>query len=276
MIAQNKEPRSFFDGVLGARLSPGKKIITGLRGTFSLRSRRSSICQHSRGLLKVVAAYRSVLHYISVVLTSYFIDSVNSIIVKIIREPVQAACFTRSEEDHVFFKTLFKQHAAGLLRLATSQLKSQAEAEEVVQECFLKFWEQGRELGSDLTAAKGYLYTSAYHAILNRLRRQQHWVYQDYTEETLTEFAPQSTALEYAELEHLYTAALAQLPPRRRQVFLMSRQQDLSYAAIAKELGVSIKAVEEHISLAMKFLRSYFRAQGIIVSLLLLLLEAVE
>lgn len=195
---------------------------------------------------------------------------------KIIREPLEEAFFTRSGEEHVFFKTLFKQHAAGLLQLVTSQLKSQAEAEEVVQECFLKFWEQRRDLGSDLTAAKGYLYTSAYHAILNRLRRQQHWVYQEYTEETLTEFEPQSTALEYEELEHLYTVALAQLPPRRRQVFLMSRQQDLSYAAIAKELGVSIKAVEEHISLALKFLRVYFRAQGIILSLVLLLVEAAE
>lgn len=179
--------------------------------------------------------------------------------------------FARSGEEYVFFKTLFEQHAAGLLRLATSQLKSSAEAEEVVQECFLNFWEQRRELGHDSTAAKGYLYTSAYRTILNRLRRQHSWVYQEYTEETRTEFEPQSTALEYEELEQLYTVALAQLPPRRRQVFLMSRQQELSYAAIAKELGVSIKAVEEHISLALKFLRLYFRAHGVTLSLLLLL-----
>lgn len=190
---------------------------------------------------------------------------------KIVREPLEEASFTRSGEEHVFFKTLFKQHAAGLLRLATSQLKSPAEAEEVVQECFLKFWEQRRELGHDAVAAKGYLYTSAYRTILNRLRRQHYWVYQAHTEETLTKAEPQSTALEYEELEHLYSVALAQLPPRRRQVFLMSRQQDLSYAAIARELDVSVKAVEEHMRLALKFLRVYFRAHGVTLSLLLLL-----
>jgi RNA polymerase sigma-70 factor (ECF subfamily) len=191
--------------------------------------------------------------------------------VKIVRESVEEAFFTRSGEEHVFFKTLFKQHAAGLLRLATSQLKSPAEAEEVVQECFLKFWEQRRELGHDAVAAKGYLYTSAYRTILNRLRRQHYWVYQEHTEETLAKAEPQSTALEYEELEHLYSVALAQLPPRRRQVFLMSRQQDLSYAAIARELDVSVKAVEEHMRLALKFLRVYFRAHGVTLSLLLLL-----
>jgi RNA polymerase sigma-70 factor (ECF subfamily) len=191
--------------------------------------------------------------------------------VKITEEHSEVAFSARSGEEYLFFKTLFKQHAAGLLRLAMSQLKSQAEAEEVVQECFLKFWEQRRELGNDPTAAKGYLYTSAYRTILNQLRRQHYWVYQECTESTLTEQEPQSTELEYEELEHLYKVALAQLPPKRRQVFLMSRQQGLSYAAIAKELEVSVKAVEEHMRLALKFLRVYFRAHGITLSLLLLL-----
>lgn len=171
----------------------------------------------------------------------------------------------------MFFKKLFKLHAKGLLRLAMSQLKSQAEAEEVVQDCFLKFWEQRRELGNDLTAAKGYLYTSAYRTILNRLRKQHYWVYEEFAEDTLTEFEPQSTKLEYEELEHIYKVALEQLPPKRRQVFLMSRQQGLTYAAIAKELNVSVKAVEEHMRLALKFLRIYFRAHGITSSLLLLI-----
>lgn len=170
----------------------------------------------------------------------------------------------------MLFKTLFKQHATGLYRLALSQLKSQAEAQEIVQECFLKFWEQRRELGDDLTAAKGYLYTSAYRAILNVLRRQHYWIYQECTEDLIVEHEPQNAELEYEELEHLYKVALEQLPPKRRQVFLMSRQQGLSYAAIAKELAISVKAVEEHMRLALKFLRVYFRAHGITLSLLFL------
>jgi len=145
-----------------------------------------------------------------------------------------------------------------------------------VQECFLKFWGQHRELGNDLAAAKGYLYTSVYRAILNQLRRQHCWVYQECTEDILTEFEPQSTELEYEELEHLYKVALEQLSPKRRQVFLMSRQQGLSYATIAEELNVSVKAVEEHMRLALKFLRVYFRAHGITLSLLFLLTVAGE
>ncbi|MGI4741338.1 MAG: RNA polymerase sigma-70 factor [Janthinobacterium lividum] len=187
---------------------------------------------------------------------------------KITRDFPDEAFPTRSEEDRLFFKALFKQHVKGLYRLAMSQLKSAVEAEEIVQECFLKFWEQRRELGNDLIAAKGYLYTSAYNAILNQLRQQRYWVFQECTEDLAIGHEPQTTALEHEELENLYKVALEQLPPKRRQVFLMSRQQGLSYAAISKELDISTKSVEKHMGLALKFFRLYFQAHGITLSLL--------
>jgi RNA polymerase sigma-70 factor (ECF subfamily) len=189
---------------------------------------------------------------------------------KVTRDFSEAAFPVRSDEDRLLFKTLFKQHATGLYRLALSQLKSQEEAQEIVQECFLKFWEQRRELGNDALASKGYLYTSAYRAILNVLRRQHYWVYQECTEDLVAENEPQHTEVEYEELEHLYKVALEQLPPKRRQVFLMSRQQGLSYAAIAGELAISVKAVEKHMTYALKFLRVYFRAHGITLGISLI------
>ena len=62
------------------------------------------------------------------------------------------------------------------------------------------------------------------------------------------------------------------LPPKRRQIFILSRQQGLTYPEIAKQLNLSVKTVEAQIMQALKFLRTYFRAHGSeILSVLLLL-----
>ncbi|OUJ72338.1 RNA polymerase sigma-70 factor [Hymenobacter crusticola] len=185
-------------------------------------------------------------------------------------------CLTQLRaNDSQAFDVLFHQFAPGLCRFATSHLKSAADAEEVVQDCFLKLWEKRHELTDDVVF-KTYLYTSAYHAILKQLRRQQYWVFEDCHEEILIEENFLSSQAEFHELEQLYQAALAQLPPRRREIFTLSRQRGLSYANIAQELNISVKSVETQMTHALKFLRIYFRAHGISLILLLALLSAVE
>lgn len=176
-----------------------------------------------------------------------------------------------SEEDRQLFERLFGQHASGIYRLAYSQLHSRSMAQDIVQECFLKFWEKRRTVSADPAEMKGYLYTSARHAILNQLRSEHKWVYQDYPEHLRAETALQEEA-EYEELQALYCRALAHLPSKRQQIFSMSRQQGLSNASIARELNISIKTVEAQMTLAIKFIRRYFTAQGIVLSVLISLL----
>ena len=174
-------------------------------------------------------------------------------------------------DEQQWFQLLFKQHASDLYHLAYNHLRSRVEAQEIVQNCFLKFWEKRHEIGPEASAAKGYLYTSAYHAILNQVRRQHYWVYEECPEDLVVEHESQSTGLEYEQLNDLYTTALAQLPVKRRQIFAMSRQQGLSNAKIAQELNISIKTVENQMTQALKFLRHYFVAHGVLLDFLLLL-----
>lgn len=176
-----------------------------------------------------------------------------------------------SQADCQLFKRLFGQHAPGIYRLAYSQLHSRSGAQDIVQECFLKFWEKRETVSADPAEMKGYLYTSARHAILNQLRREHTWVYQDYPEHLRAEAAPQAET-EYEELQALYHKALAHLPSKRQQIFSMSRQQGLSNASIARELNISIKTVEAQMTLAIKFIRRYFTARGIVLSVLISLL----
>jgi RNA polymerase sigma-70 factor, ECF subfamily len=162
--------------------------------------------------------------------------------------------------DERAFDALFRHYSALVYRFAYSYLKDRPEAEEIVQECFLKIWEKREQVHDDVPL-KGYLFTVAYHAVLNQLRRRQHHLrFQAYTAAAPPEQV--GNEAEFGELETLYRTALEQLPPKRREIFLLSRQQGLSYPEIARQLGLSVKTVEAQMSHALKFLREYFQAHG--------------
>ena len=164
------------------------------------------------------------------------------------------------QDDERAFDALFRHYSALVYRFAYSYLKSRPAAEEIVQECFIKIWEKRSQLHEDVPL-KGYLFTTAHHAILNELRRDQHHLR---LHGQVAATGPESVAneAEYQEMEALYHAALQRLPPKQREVFELSRQQGLSYPEIAERQGVSVKTVEAHIMQALKTMRSYFRLHG--------------
>ena len=164
------------------------------------------------------------------------------------------------EGDERAFDALFRHYGVLVYRFAFGYLKSRPAAEEIVQECFIKIWEKRTELRDDVPL-KGYLFTTAHHAILNELRRDQH---QQQLAGQVAATGPVSVAneAEYQEMEALYLAALDKLPPRQREAFMLSRQQGLSYSEIAERQGISTKTVEAHIVQALKTLRTYFRLHG--------------
>lgn len=165
------------------------------------------------------------------------------------------------QDDERAFDALFRHYSALVYRFAFSYLKSRPAAEEIVQECFIKIWEKRAQLRDDVPL-KGYLFTTAHHAVLNELRRDQHHL--RLHGEVAAAAGPASVAneAEYQEMEALYAAALDRLPPKQREVFVLSRQLGLSYPEIAERQGVSVKTVEAHIMQALKTMRSYFRLHG--------------
>ncbi|QKG51441.1 RNA polymerase sigma-70 factor [Hymenobacter sp. BRD67] len=172
-------------------------------------------------------------------------------------------------DDERAFDALFRHYSALVYRFAYSYLKSRPSAEEIVQECFIKIWEKRGQLRDDIPL-KGYLFTTAYHAVLNELRRDQHLLRLQ-GEVAATGPASVANEAEYQEMEALYQTALERLPPKQREAFMLSRQQGLSYLEIAERQGVSVKTVEAHIMQALKTLRKYFNLHGGILGVLLTL-----
>jgi len=193
---------------------------------------------------------------------------------KTIQQCSDQACLARLRaNDTEAFDLLFDQYAPGLCRFAQGYLKNHADTADAVQECFLKLWER-RHFFDEGVIFKTYLYKSAYHAVLKHLRRQRYWVFEECAEELLSEEASPSRLVEYQELEQFYQVAMAQLPARRRQIFVLNRQEGLSYATIAKQLNISVKCVENQMTQALKFLKGYFQAHGMSLALLLLAVPA--
>ena len=153
----------------------------------------------------------------------------------------------------VDFEMLFKVHYKALHAYATVILNDEDDAEEIVQQLFLKFWEK-RKLLSVQTSLKAYLYKCVYHDSLNYLKHLKVKIkYQDFTRHSIDNSYNDRLAL--SELQNQINLALNDLPEQCRTIFQMSRFEELKYREIAETLGLSIKTVENQMGKALRIMR---------------------
>ena len=154
------------------------------------------------------------------------------------------------------FEKLFKIYFKPLTAFAKKYTKDVDNAKEIVHDVFLKLWEKRDTI--DLTkAVKSYLYTSVNNKSLNFIRDNKKFQQNKITVENINENEHwnYSDNLIAAEIQDRVNETLNNLPEKCRKVFMLSRYEDMKYKEIAKELNISIKTVENHISKALKILR---------------------
>lgn len=171
-------------------------------------------------------------------------------------------CFSALKSgDPAAFATLFRRYYDALCAFAEGLVASSDDAEEVVEEVFVRLWERRDRLNVRVSV-KAYLYSATRNQALNQLRRvatEKRWVDRVVrVGETpgLGEAPPGVVeALYAADLARAVEAAIPKLSERCRQVFLLHRRHGLTYAEIADSLGISPKTVENHLGRALKELR---------------------
>ncbi len=160
------------------------------------------------------------------------------------------------KSDKEAFNILFYLYADKILNFAKSFYNDQADAEEVVQEVFLRIWLKRTEI-TNPKSFNAYIFTISKNFIFNNLRKIFHKKkYQEYAYKARS--AGENTTLNdyyFEEMVHAINEFIDQFPPKRREVFLLSRKQGLTNQEIAEKLKISIKAVEYHISHSLKSLR---------------------
>lgn len=160
--------------------------------------------------------------------------------------------------DEQAFEHIFRAYYVRLVSFATTNVGSQAMAEELVQEIFLQIWARREEWTVERSLA-AYLFRAVRNRVVNArrsLRLESAYSSDAVHAIELEESTPADGRLREAEIGAALAHALALLPERPRQVFLLSRRQGLSYAEIATVLGISLKTVEMHMSRALVQLRS--------------------
>jgi RNA polymerase sigma-70 factor (ECF subfamily) len=154
------------------------------------------------------------------------------------------------------FDVLFYHYNERLYYFVFSLIKKQEDAEGIVQEVFLKIWTNRRSI--DLHKSfKSYVFTIAYNLTIDYLRKRIHE--NEYIKHLENHFNVESISVEnegdFNIVQSQVEKFIEELPKRRQQIFKLSRINGLSHKEIASRLNISVKTVENHISLAIKHLK---------------------
>jgi RNA polymerase sigma-70 factor (family 1) len=170
--------------------------------------------------------------------------------------------------DHASFQKIFGLYSKPLYQFSWSYLKSKEASEDVVQEVFLKLWNNREEIKTD-TSFHSYLFTIALNSVrkhFNKLSRSN-----EVKHEILIDFSRQKPEFDdrrdYQELLDKLQELIERMPDKRRHVFIKKKIEEKSLTEIAEELHIDTKTVEYHITQAMKFLKQEFeklRVKGLI------------
>ncbi|MDM8337882.1 RNA polymerase sigma-70 factor [Mediterranea massiliensis] len=182
------------------------------------------------------------------------------------------------EDDEDAFCELYAAYKNRLIFFAMRFLKSREYAEDIFQDAFTVIW-QGRRFINPDASFSSYLYTIVRNRILNQLRdlENQTKLKEQILEQAVDYSNDTNNSILANDLRGLIARAMQQLTARQREIFEMSREQDMSHREIAEALGISVYTVQEHISTSLRILRTYLEkhsVSGVDLVLLLICLHA--
>lgn len=151
------------------------------------------------------------------------------------------------------FESLFRYNFRPLCLYALHYVGDVDIAEDIVQECFMKLWER-LEQGSAVDNRRAYLYMTVRNRSLDHLRRKGLPTESLKPNDTYG-IIDDGDAQERSEAEARLWTAIDSLPPKCREVFILSKRDGLKYEEIAEELDLSVNTVRNQISKALKMIK---------------------
>lgn len=173
--------------------------------------------------------------------------------------------------DQTSFQKLYSTYAPKLFGFSRKYLNSTQDAEEIVQEVFIRIWEKRQNIDENQSFSS-YVIQAAKHRIYNgfrkRVNEQAYLDFLIYTDESARDFTQMD--VEYQEIKKKAEVAIESMPPRRQEIFRLSREAGLKNKEIANKLQISIKTVENQMGQALKFLREELSDYQMIILLFLM------
>lgn len=176
-----------------------------------------------------------------------------------------------AEGDAYAFRLVYDSYHRRVYTFSLKYVKSEAQAEEIVQEVFMRFWLMGSRV-TEIKHLGNYLLTIARNRAMDAMYRRQLEIRADLqmgdgwkethndTEELILLNDTRKVLLDAVEL----------LPPQQKRVYQLCHQQGLKYEQAAHELGLSQQTVQRHMKLALRFLRNYLREHTDVAALIVI------
>lgn len=139
---------------------------------------------------------------------------------------------------------------------ANSLIKNIYSSEDIVQNVFLKIWEQRTRLKSD-HSLKSFLYKLVYNEFIDLYRKNQSlFTLEKNYYNTINSIVLEDDSESFQKILNVVNKEISNLPPKCKEVFILSKKEGLTNIEIAEHLNVSIKTVEAQITKAFSILRS--------------------
>ena len=161
------------------------------------------------------------------------------------------------------YAVLYRFYLPKLYRYIHLQLRSKEDAEEVLQDIFLKLWENRAELVK-IKSLNSYLFTMTRNRLLNifdhsKVEQKAHSYFATHAVASTSDV---EEVLIYKQYEDILQSALRLLPPKRRKVFEMSMIQEMSHDEIAKMMQISKSIVKKQLYAANRQVKEYLHVHA--------------
>lgn len=182
--------------------------------------------------------------------------------------PEQELLHLLRKDDQEAFEEIYRRYYPKLRGYVLKFVKVPHHAEDIVQDAFLKIWEIRNSINPEKFFS-GYLFTITRNLVFKFLKFASN--YTDVLDEVLISVFPgnveNENLLEWKELGEEIQQAIQNLSPKRREVFLLCKEEDMSYEDVSKMLGISRNTIKEHMVLAMKSIKSYLKSRSLYIFL---------
>ncbi|MHC1706286.1 MAG: RNA polymerase sigma factor [Bacteroidales bacterium] len=142
------------------------------------------------------------------------------------------------------------KHADGVYRFILKSVKDEDKAKDIVQDSFTKMWEKVNDIAAE--KAKSYLFTAAYHTMIDTFRRENRLT--SFEEVSTTEM---TTDNQYNDLKEILDEAVNKLPDIQKSVLLLRDYEGYSYEEIGRITNLNESQVKVYIFRARAFLKNY-------------------
>lgn len=177
--------------------------------------------------------------------------------------------FKLKSRDPAAFSKIYKLYIKKVYGFTLVIVKSPMLAEDIAHDTFVKLWEHATEIYTD-RPLQAYLFTLAKNQALNTIRRasRETWISDEMISNAKTAGEDGFQFTQRKDTGHFIRMAMDQLPPQRRLIYDLCRNQGLTYKQAAEKLGIKDSTVNSQMVKALKTIKDFMIRNGALLSVL--------